>query len=83
VQPDANPGRPAVDPASPDWLGRWSDRAEIRDSGLWNVDHVARGYEPKFLEVLERYVRTGSGPNGSKMKKVKASGTTPPNPPSN
>ena len=45
-----------VDPASRSWLGRYSARAVIRGSGLWNVNHVFAGYEPAFLDVLEGYV---------------------------
>jgi len=49
--------RAAIDPASVGWLGHWADRQAVRGSGLWNVDHVDQGYEPGFLEVLERYIR--------------------------
>jgi hypothetical protein len=35
------------------WLGRWSDREEIRRSGLWNVDYVLEEYNPRFLRSFE------------------------------
>lgn len=43
-----------LDPSSSSWLGRWAASEQLRLSGLWNVDHVAEGYDPGFLEVLER-----------------------------
>jgi hypothetical protein len=49
--------RAPIDPPGPSWLGRYSPRLEIRDSGLWNVDFVDDDYDPAFLDVLERAVR--------------------------
>ena len=46
----------ALDPPSPDWLGRHSDREKVRRSGLWNSNHVEETYEPAFLEVLRQFV---------------------------
>jgi hypothetical protein len=37
-------------------LGRHAERAEIRGSGLWNVEHVTGHYEPRFLQRLARLV---------------------------
>ena len=34
------------------WLGALADRDAIRDSGLWNVNHVYDGYDRSFLDVL-------------------------------
>lgn len=45
--------RPALDPASPRWLGHFSDRERVRGSGLWNQNHVDEAYDPAFLDVLE------------------------------
>jgi len=36
----SNRSREAVDPPSDDWLGNYADRAAVRESGLWNVNHV-------------------------------------------
>jgi len=41
---------------SASWLGRYAERAEIRGSGLWNVEHVTRPYEPRFLQRLAQLV---------------------------
>lgn len=45
-----------VDQPGRAWLGLHSPREEIRRSGLWNLNHVERRYEPGFLDVLESYV---------------------------
>jgi hypothetical protein len=46
-----------LDPPSPDWLGTWSDREQVRRSGLWNVRHVDGLYDPAFLDILEEAIR--------------------------
>jgi hypothetical protein len=38
------------------WLGRHAERAEIRESGLWNVHHVSGHYDPAFLRRLDQLV---------------------------
>ena len=45
-----------LDPPSPNWLGRWSPRAKITASGLWNQNHVDEEYDPVFLDEMERLV---------------------------
>ncbi len=45
-----------IDPPSRRWLGLRCNREKVRVSGLWNIEHVAGGYEPKFLDRLEAYV---------------------------
>jgi hypothetical protein len=64
----SNYGKPALDPSSPDWLGLrcQSDRLRdgglsIRESGLWNSNHVDESYDPAFLGELERLVATPGG----------------------
>ena len=52
----SNFGRAPVDPPSPSWLGRWADAPKVRESGLWNVNHVDGSYTPGFLDVFESYV---------------------------
>lgn len=47
-----------VDPPSPTWLGHWADREAVRCSGLWNVNHVTETYDPAFLNLLEKLVKT-------------------------
>ena len=45
-----------IDCASRQWLGRHSPREEIRQSALWNLNHVRQDCEPKFLDTLEACV---------------------------
>lgn len=44
------------DRPGPSWLGRFSPEQRIRVSGLWNLKHVDEGYDPTFLDLLDRYV---------------------------
>ena len=39
--------------ASTSWLGNHSPRKEIRQSSLWNLNHVNQNYDPKFLDDFE------------------------------
>lgn len=48
-----------IDPRADDWLGHHSPEPEIRDSGLWNVDHVAEGYDPTLLDRLYSHIGEG------------------------
>lgn len=52
----SNHGRPAIDPASPGWLGRDADRDLVRSSHLWNVTHTQDDWSPDFLRRLEALV---------------------------
>jgi len=52
----SNYGKPPLDAASDGWLGRYSDRSRVRESGLWNNRHVDEGHDPTFLDELERCV---------------------------
>ena len=52
----SNYGRGATDEASAAWLGRFSARALVRDSGLWNQNHVDEDYDAGFLGTLERLI---------------------------
>lgn len=54
----------AIDPATEDWLGRFSGRERVRRSGLWNNNHVDEGWDEGFLAVLAATVKaTGRGRN--------------------
>jgi hypothetical protein len=53
----SNRSRDAIDPPSSTWLGHWAANPAIRESGLWNVDHVSGGYDTVCLDILARYVR--------------------------
>ena len=52
----SNFDRTPCDPASPTWLGHQCDRPRVRQSGLWNQQHVEHSYDPRFLEVFGRLV---------------------------
>jgi hypothetical protein len=45
-----------LDPPSSNWLGRLSSETKIRESGLWNKDHVFGNYDPTFLDLMEQRV---------------------------
>ena len=47
---------PRIDKASKDWLGNYALHDKIRNSGLWNVEHVEEEYDPEFLEVFKNYI---------------------------
>jgi hypothetical protein len=52
----SNYRRRPVDEPSPAWLGHSSDREKVRQSGLWNQNHVDEEYDPSFLSVFEKLV---------------------------
>ena len=45
-----------VDSSSKDWLGRYSPKKGIRDSALWNLNHVDEAFDTSFLKRLEWFV---------------------------
>jgi len=45
-----------IDPPSSGWLGHSCNRERVRDSGLWNQNHVNEDYAPAFLDTLENLV---------------------------
>lgn len=51
-----------VDPRPDCWLGRYSPSPEIRESGLWNVNHVDEDYDRPFLDLLETAIRDTNPP---------------------
>ena len=52
----SNFDRDVLDPPSSNWLGKWHTQPEVRDSGLWNIDHVDKEHKEGFLDVLESAV---------------------------
>jgi hypothetical protein len=54
----SNYGKLPLDQASPDWLGLSCNRSKVRQSGLWNSNHVDERYDPAFLiqfgQLVER-----------------------------
>ncbi len=52
----SNYNQSPIDAPSPQWLGHHCNREKVRSSGLWNQNHVDEGYDPAFLDELERLV---------------------------
>ena len=42
------------DKPSSGWLGSHAASRKVRDSGLWNADHVEDSYDPAFLDVVAK-----------------------------
>jgi hypothetical protein len=51
-----------IDSRADGWLGRYSQSRGIRESGLWNVNHVEQNYEDEFLELFEKALNTTTPP---------------------
>lgn len=45
-----------IDRQSATWLGRNASNEKVRNSGLWNADHVNESYDPGFLDTLEQLI---------------------------
>lgn len=58
----SNFGKEPIDKPSVSWLGLQSPQQTIRESGLWNTNHVHDPYAPAFLDLMERYVAATSTP---------------------
>jgi hypothetical protein len=52
----SNRNRPSIDSPSTSWLGRTADRSAVRESGLWNVNHVDDLPTIEFLETFNSYI---------------------------
>lgn len=52
----SNYDKPPIDPASTNWLGLSSPSPKVRDSGLWNQEHVNGDYDPSFLDEMEKRI---------------------------
>ena len=52
----SNSNRPAIDEPSANWLGHYCIRERVRNSGLWNQNHVDETWEPSFLTTFEELV---------------------------
>ena len=61
----SNYERAPIDPPSSEWLGHYSDREKVRQSGLWNNNHVDESYDPAFLDTLQQLIeRMGAANHG-------------------
>lgn len=49
--------RDSLDPPSSSWLGQYSDRPRVRESGLWNNNHVDHAYDTDFLVEFEKLTK--------------------------
>jgi hypothetical protein len=58
------------DPPSSNWLGNFSNNEYIRNSGLWNVQHVMEKYDPKFLDVFSEYIDVTLGRKTKPQKSI-------------
>jgi hypothetical protein len=56
----SNYNRNPLDPPSTGWLGHDCDRERVKNSGLWNSNHVDEAHEPAFLDEVEELV-AGTG----------------------
>jgi len=45
-----------IDPPSQNWLGRFSGRDRVRESGLWNNNYVDEKWSGTFLRALEEAI---------------------------
>ena len=54
----SNASTDVTDPPTEQWLGRWSTRESVRESGLWNVRHVG-DTQKDVLPVVERHISCG------------------------
>jgi hypothetical protein len=52
----SNYKRPSLDSPSATWLGHQCNRERVRESGLWNSNHVDETMDPTFLDTFERLV---------------------------
>ncbi len=59
-----------IDAPSSNWLGMFSPNEAIRNSGLWNVDHVQHRYDRRLLEVLSIYVNAATGKRSLPEKSI-------------
>lgn len=52
----SNFNKQALDIASHDWLGYKCDRKKVKESNLWNQNHVEESYDSDFLDEFEKLV---------------------------
>lgn len=52
----SNASQAPIDPPSAGWLGHRADRDAVRQSGLWNVNHVYEPPQSAFLDAIERHL---------------------------
>lgn len=50
-----------MDSPSDSWLGLFSLKKQIRESGLWNVNYVGEKFDNRLFRVLEQYIEVTVG----------------------
>jgi hypothetical protein len=50
-------GTESIDPPSENWLGRHSLHQRVRESGLWNNNHVDEKCDSGFFSILDALIR--------------------------
>lgn len=58
----SNYSKGSIDSRDTGWLGNASPCEEIRQSGLWNINHVGERYDPAFLDRFKTAVETTTPP---------------------
>jgi len=56
----SNCSKEVLDPPSTRWLGKFSNRQRVRESGLWNSNHVTENYDTDFLQTFKTKVNNMS-----------------------
>jgi len=52
----SNKDKIKIDPASENWLGKFSNHKDVISSGIWNSDDTEKDYNPEFLDILEKLI---------------------------
>jgi hypothetical protein len=73
----SNFGKHVIDAPSPNWLGLKSGERTIRESGLWNTNHVDGTYSDDFLDRLREYVPGPSLTGSDNLGQQESVGTPP------
>lgn len=64
----------SIDPPSQEWLGLHSPYAQIRESGMWNKQHVGKVFDRRFLETFETYVNVTCGNETAPLTSIAPAG---------
>ena len=49
------------DKPSAGWLGHHATSTRVRQSGLWNSNHIDEAYDPAFLQLFKNLVEHSTG----------------------
>jgi hypothetical protein len=52
----SNYQKPAIDTPSQRWLGHYCKNPIVKESGIWNVNHVDQTFDPDFLERFKEII---------------------------